>query len=312
MLVERTGVPMLAVDPGGTTGIALWDPWDQQLYVDQLDAGVGRFAQHWAWPGKVESWARRHAEVKLELEDISKGVGGSVTRVKAGMGRGKGLRGEVEVMHTVERGVVNMLETLMLAMGPQGFVIVEDFVLGHGNPKNVRTSERGLLAPVRLHARIDDRFHLHGLSTGDAWRTWSGHAWRGADKRGWHVGGAVPPLWERMRAVMYWYQTGKNLATARYLGEDVAAEEVVGSVWAGGGHKLVTPMPVERLWLGGKRDLCERYLRERGMWRVGMPHGMDALMHLMAVMRKIGVEILCEPRKIWVGFGEGGMRAKER
>jgi hypothetical protein len=288
----------LAIDPGGTTGIALWDAWDQQLYLDQLDAGAGVVAQEWVWAGKVPSWARRKAEVKLEIEDIMAGLDGSVSKVNAGRGRRKGIAGERAVIHDLERGVTNLIELLMLAMGPHGFVVVEDFILGWGDPKAVGGSNREGLSPVRIGARLDDRMEMHGLKNGDAWRTWPGHNWRGVDDRGWTVGGAgVPVLYDRIRAAMHWSMTGRVIPLP---GVDSSATD---GVWGGKGHKMVWQMPNERLWLPKGKPACVERLKDCGLYIASRPHAMDALMHMVVLCRKIGVEIKGEPKRVWSSQG---------
>ena len=293
----------MAVDPGGTTGIALWDAWDQQLYVDQIDVGAGYYAHEWVWPGKVESWARRNAEVKLELDDIMNGIEGSVNRVKAGRGRGKGAQGELEVILEVETGCMNLIECILLATGPNAFVVWEDFILGWGDERKVKSTARDSLSPVRLQARLMDRIKLHGLRNGDAWRTWSGHGWRGIDKRGWQVGAAgVPTFGQRLRAVVYWFSTGKILRVPG-LPEDEA-------VWGGGGDKFVFQMPGSRLWLPGGLPRHQEWLRERNQFKASRPHGMDALLHLHSLTHKLGVDIKSEPNRIWTGTESGKQRIR--
>lgn len=303
MLLERTGTSILAVDPGGTTGIALWDAWDQQLYVDQIDAGAGYYAHEWVWPGKVESWARRNAEVKLELEDMMAGIAGSVNRVRAGRGRGKGAVGELAVIDEVETGCMNLIECILLATGPQAFVVWEDFILGWGDETRVKSTARDSVSPIRFQARLADRTRLHGLKNGDAWRTWTGHGWRGADKRGWQVGAAgVPTFQQRLRAVMYWFSTGKVLRVPG-LPEDEA-------VWGGGGDKFVYQMPGSRLWLPGGLPRHVEWLKARGQLLPNRPHGADALLHLHSLGHKMGLDIKSEPKLIWERKVHGPKRVK--
>ena len=304
MLVERSGMSILAIDPGGTTGVALYDCWDDKLYVDQLDAGRGRIAKAHIWPGVVESWVKRKVEKHLEAVDVlgpaygdlSRGEAKKATsRVNAGLGRGKGRKGEQEVYYEVERGVVTLLENLALAMGPSGIVVVEDFILGWGDPSKVSSSAREGLAPVRIANRLEDRFHQHGLWNGDAWRVWQGHAWRGKDSRGWSVGnGEVPALYDRIRSVMLWREKGVNVSWSK--------DDPTEGLWGGGGHKLIMNLPSQRYWLGGGLPKHRDWLKSRNQYMAKYPHGMDALLHLHSVARRIGLDIRHEPNKIYVHY----------
>lgn len=307
MLVERSGISILAIDPGGTTGVALYDCWDDRLYVDQLDAGRGRIAKAHIWPGVVESWVKRKVELQLEAVDILGEAHGDISKgnarkalshVHAGSGRGKGRKGEQEVYYEVERGVVTLLENLALAMGPSGIVVVEDFILGWGDPGKAGSSGREGLAPVRIANRLEDRFHQHGLWTGDAWRTWQGHAWRGQDARGWHVAGKkaveVPSLFDRIRSVMLWRERGVNVTWSGEGGES--------GLWGGKGHKLIMNMPSQRFWLGGGMPAHRDWLKAREQYVAKMPHGMDALLHLHSVARRIGLDVRQKPNKIYVHY----------
>lgn len=296
-MLRTPGTSILAIDPGGTTGIALWDAWDGKLYVDHIDAGGGYFAREWVWHGRVESWARRNAEVKLELEDLMAGAGGSVNRVKAGRGRGKGVQGELAVIDELETGCMNLIEAIILAAGPKTILVWEDFVLGWGEASRVKSTSRDSIAPVRLQARLADRLRLHGLINGDAWRTWSGHGWRGADARGWQVTGEVPEFGSRLRGALYWLVNGKSLRVGGL--EDEA-------IWGGTGVKVVYQMPHERLWLQGGVERHYQWLKERGLYDAKRaPHGADATLHLQQVARKIGVSVPGGPNRIWLRGGMG-------
>jgi hypothetical protein len=200
-----------------------------------------------------------------------------------------------------------LLEDLALAMGPNGFVVCEDFILGHGDPGRVGSSGRDGLSPVRLGSRLEDRFYTHGLWNGDAWRQWQGHGWRGVDDRGWTIESRdVPSFYDRARSVAVWREHGKNLLWPGCS---------TGSVWGGGGHKLLFNYPAGRYWLkaegsSGLPKTHKEWLDRRRQWVKAQPHGMDALLHLHSVARRIGVDIKGEPKRIYDSVGYGVVRVR--
>jgi len=40
-------------------------------------------------------------------------------------------------------------------------------------------------------------------------------------------------------------------------------------------------------------------LKDKGLWLRGLPHGMDALLHVMAYARRIGLGLPPKPERIW-------------
>jgi hypothetical protein len=278
-LVVSPGISILGIDAGGTTGFALWDAWDQKLYVDHIDAGRGRRVRHRVMAGIVESPHRRDVEKLLSLQS-----GGEVSgnRVKAGRGLGKGRKGDLETICLVEHGVVTLLVDIVMAMGPKSIVVLEDFVLGStgGGTSGARA---GLSSP-RITHRFWDRAWERGLTSGDAWREYTGHGWGGADSRGWTVHGEVPSFPDRLTAVERWRLEGRT--------------EDEGVVWGGVGAKVVWQMPSERSFLSNVKAM-DQWLRDRGMWIASRRHGMDALQHVVVMARKLGAEIQAEPERLW-------------
>lgn len=264
MFVNDPGMSIVAIDPGGTTGVAVWDAWGQRLYVDQVDAGRGRRAVEHVFGGHVESPKRQMAKKKV------------------------GKTNEREILSIVERGVVSVLCDLILAAGPLSIVICEDFVLYAGRPGESNGKREGL-SPVRIGTRLEERAQSTGLLNGDAWRRWGVFQSTGKDLRGVRVvdvSGVTMPYGQRLNRAVKWRLAG-------YSGEDSTA------VWAGGGVKLSFKMPGTRLFIGGDEKKTVAWLRDADMWMPGAPHGMDALEHLLALSRKMGCEIQRKPERIW-------------
>ena len=291
-MTDRSSISIIAVDPGGTTGVAVWDAWDQRLYVDQLDAGRGRKARLHVH-SKVESQERRAAEMQyvLRQEGGESHAGHSdspaARRVRAGRGIGQGLTGEREIIRVVESGMVAVLLDIVMACGPVGLFVYEDFVLGLANGGQGGSGGREGLSPVRITTRMDERFTVEGVWTGDAWRQWLGHWWKARDPRGWWTEGEVPPLIDRI------------VEAERYRFEGNRDEDAV--MWRGDGWKAVAQMPSERFFIKGGKAASQHWLRGREQWRASTPHGMDALLHLLKCARSIGVDIREKPIRIWHG-----------
>lgn len=274
MFVDDLGMSIVAIDPGGTTGVAVWDAWSKKLWVDQVDAGRGRRAREHVFGGVIESH-RRRAAVR---------GGGRLG------GFGDGLN-EMWVLSMVESGVVAVLEDLILAAGPIGVVICEDFVLRSDMP--VRSGKREGLSPVRIGVRLDERLMRGGYFNGDIWREWGVFRAHGADGRGVKLAAGVSGSSEsydrRVHMAEKWRLAG---------GSGLEMGDVV---WGGGGVKLLWKMPGTRLFIGGSSDLTIAWMRDAGLWMPGAPHGMDALMHLLAFSRRMGVDIRAVPDRIWHG-----------
>lgn len=284
VVVPHPGVSILAVDAGGTTGVAIWDAWDQRLYVDHIDAGRGRKVRYRVMPGIVESSSRRDVELLLAKTEEERRA------IRAGMGRGQGRPGELETITMVERGVVTILCDLVMALGPKCFVILEDFVLGAtgGGGSGARA---GLSSP-RITHKFDDRAWQAGLISGDAWRQWVGHGWAGADLRGWKVsGGVVPEFKRRLAAVERWRLEGEMDHTRDDLPGNARA-------WGGSGVKLMWNMPAQRTFLKNVAEM-QQWMRKHDLWVPGLTHGMDALMHVCVLARRLGAEVQARPERLW-------------
>ena len=271
MFIEDPGMSIVAIDPGGTTGVAVWDAYGKKLYVDQIDAGRGRRAREKIHHGFIESKRRRRA-----VEKVGKGAS------------------EMEVLDYIERGVVDVLCWVILAAGPHGVVICEDFILNWGTvDRPARSSGREGLSPVRIRVRLRAKMESEGYLNGDAWRTWDGFGIHGADGRGIKLSkrGAELTYLQRLSDVERWAINGQ-----------LDGEESV--IWAGGGIKWINRLPGTRHWLSGGEKATIAWLRDNGMWMPSTPHGMDALMHLQAFSRKLGSEIRQKPERIWVSMDE--------
>jgi hypothetical protein len=133
--IDNPGLSIVAFDPGGTTGVAVWDAYTQELFVDQIDAGRGRKTRLTVWPNKVESPRRERV-----LREARKGG--------VDVGLGHGIETEMEIMHRTEAGVVQVMLDLVMAAGPRTVVVTEDYVIGHGDPDAVKSSKREGLSPV--------------------------------------------------------------------------------------------------------------------------------------------------------------------
>lgn len=283
ILTPSPGISIIAIDPGKTTGIAIWDAWDKRLYVDHIDAGRGRKVRYRVHAGVIESPSRREAELALCDTEADR------RRVRAGGGLRKGKQGNNEAISIVERGVTTVLCDLVMALGPRSFVVMEDFILG--TTGGTAHGGRDGLSPVRIAHRFDERAWDLGLFSGDAWRNWQGHGWAGADVRGWRIrDGVVPSFARRLSAVEQWRVEGIG---------DERDPEFQGSVWAGAGCRMEWQMPSARSFLRGGVSPMKEWLREREMWMAGAIHGMDALMHLAVFARKLGAEVQAKPERIW-------------
>jgi hypothetical protein len=197
--------------------------------------------------------------------------------------------GDLETITEVERGVVTILCDLVMAMGPKTFIILEDFILGStGNPSGGRA---GLSSP-RITHKFDDRAWQEGLISGDAWRKWQGHGWAGADLRGWSVAaGEVPVFARRLAAVERWRLNGLYDHMSEDLPDSARA-------WNGTGAKLMWNMPAQRTFLKNVAAM-QQWMRDHDLWVTSLPHGMDALMHVCVLARKLGAEIQVKPERLW-------------
>lgn len=286
MGLPLAGVSILAIDPGGTTGVCVYDAWDQKTYVDQLDAGHGRKSKYKVHGGVVESGHR---------EDVKK----YLTSKYGVQTKPSGAETEAEIADVCERGVCNTLLNIAIALGPKSIIVIEDFVLGHGQDANL-SAGRKTLAPVRIASRLEQVLWDNGVLNGDAWRIWQDHGWGGRDMRGWSIDEAkIPDFRNRLTKVEKWRLSSQ--------------EEQEGIAWSGEGSRFFRQMPSVRCFVKGGIRNTEKWLRENNFWVKGLPHGMDALMHAMVVARKIGATVPELPERIFPGNAKphkGGITAK--
>lgn len=282
------GLSLIGIDPGKTTGLAVWDAWDKRWYVDQLDAGRGRKVRLKVHGGFIESAALIDGADELGL------------RLATGyqLVRGGGIKKKLAIDAIVERTVVQTLLDVILAVGPRCIVVCEDFVLGHAGGRGLTAVEIGRdgLSPVRINARLEALMEAGGFYNGDAWRTFTGHWWTGGDDRGVSILNndactgkpisGVPEFRKRLTRVEQWR-----------LGE-VVTKRGYGAVWGGGGVQFETRLPSQRLWMGDSKTQ-EQWMKDEQVWMQGRPHGMVALQHAHAVGRTIGLDDLGDLDRIW-------------
>lgn len=266
-LVEHPGLSIVCIDPGGTTGVAVWDAWTKTLHTDAIDAGMGRKGRAWTHGGTELSPARRAAEREL------------------GIPWNKGIN-NVHVAHAIEKGVCRVLSVLVRALGPIGLVVQEDFVLWVGSKK--QSGKREGLAPVRINTLLDSMLEDDGVFNGDAWRLWGGGWWTGSDARGVKVqgDGSIPPLAVRMACVKAWLEAGGELGGGS--GQRKPA------IWRGSGWKHLYSMPST---MAAAPD--DEWMRANGMWTHGLKDANQAMRHLIVHSRKLGVEIKGPRNTIW-------------
>jgi hypothetical protein len=283
------GISLVGIDPGKTTGLAVWDAWDQRWYVDQLDAGRGRKVRIKVHGGFVESSAMIDGADELGLR-LASGIQ---------VVRGGGNKTKLAIDAVVERTVVQTLIDVLLAVGPRTIVVLEDFVIGHAGGEGLQAVQIGRdgLSPVRLNARLMQKADDMGLWQGDAWRVFDCGWWTGGDGRGVHVLthdavtgnplGGVPDFRRRLTRVEQWR-----------LGE-VVAQRGAGAVWGGSGPQLEIRLPSQRVWMAGGAKAQEAAMRDMEVWTAGLPHAMVAMQHAHAVGREIGSADLAKGERIW-------------
>lgn len=274
MLVENPGISIVAIDGGGTTGIAIWDAWQKRLFVDQIDAGRGRKVRQRVHSGFIES-----VKKEKELAKLPRNEDGTRGR------HGRGASVERAVESEIERGVAQIVLDVVRACGPIGVLVIEDFNLAAG--RGVTTAKREGLSSLRIGTRIEHQAHLEGYVNGDAWREWSEFGVSGSDRRGMHISGrnlADVALPVRLLMVERWRLEG---------------DESYGGLWPGKGWSIRWQMPGQRIWLPGGESAVVESLKRSGMWMPGAPHGMDALEHLIACSRGFGSSVQCKPERLW-------------
>jgi hypothetical protein len=156
--------------------VAVWDAWDQQWYVDQLDVGRGRKVRLKVHGGVIEG--RNVIDAADEL-----GV-----RLCSGVQvvRGGGRSTKLALDAILERMSTTTLLDIVMACGPRTIVVMEDFLIGQGAGEGMMGAEFGRdgLSPVRMIARFQSMAEDHGLWNGDAWREFDCGWWTGGDSRG--------------------------------------------------------------------------------------------------------------------------------
>lgn len=298
--LDNPGVSFVAFDPGGTTGVAVYDAYTGELYVDQIDAGRGRKVRLNVWPHKKESLVKNRTRKQMDKEGVHVAGGGTLS--------------QAELSHRLEAGVAQVMLDITMAAGPRTIIVIEDFILGWGDPNKVASSAREGLSPVRLLCRYRQKCEDMGIFNGDAWRDWDGFGALGQDKRG------IKVVRSSLGEPMDFQQRLSDVERWR-LGE--RTEDVNGwrGLWAGDGAKWVQRLPGQRYWLpggmgngvtrggsgydgtgnvrSGNAAIHKEWLKARGQWRATCPHAMDALLHMQAVARSIGCEVPGDPRRIW-------------
>jgi hypothetical protein len=282
------GFSLVGIDPGKTTGLAIWDAWDGKWYIDQLDAGRGRKVRLKVHGGFIESRA------------IIDGANDLGLRLASGIQvvRGGGKRTKIAIDTYVERVVVQTLLDVLLAVGPRTIVVVEDFILGEAGGAGLSAAEIGRdgLSPVRLNSRLQAMMEHLGYFNGDAWRVWQGGWWTGGDGRGVQVMNTDPVTGKGLRGVPDFRRRLTRVEQHRV--GDVTVMRGHGAVWGGVGNQLVMRYPHQRLWMGNAKEQ-EAQMREDGWWLGGAPHAMVAMQHAHAVGRGMGIDIQALPERIW-------------
>lgn len=287
---------IVALDPGTTTGIAVWDAWSKRLFVDQIDSGRGKKVRYKVHGGFIESKERKDAEAV-----VSSGKGQNKVS-------GSGNLKEMQILDIVERGVVTVIADCIRAAGPIGVVICEDFILGWGNPNNVRSAKRDGLSPVRITSRLVQHLEDFGFYNGDAWRDYDGFGAHAADGRGVKIIRGMENDYKRRLTDCEMWRLGEGRWSGKRL------ESVL---WAGSGVSFIRRLPGERLWLGARdgrksEQVVADSIRERGQWLAGYPHGMDAVMHMLAWGRSVGIDIRQNPEPIWGRQARVGNRVSNK
>ena len=241
MIIDTPRKCIVAVDPGGTTGVAAYDGWSERLVWDQLDCGHGS-------------------------GDLS-------TRDKKS--RKTAAAHAYDYVAAMEYAAVTAIVNLIIAMGPYGTLVIEDFVLLVGG-QGVSGKREGL-SPVRVTARLLDRCEALGVFNGDVWRRWQWLGITGMDKRG----TIVTPV-------------GKKRAELPLEQRYAAVGDMSGEgAWHGGGWDLEMQMPSE-----AKGYANDERMKRWGFWVPGKPHATDALRHWVKYERSMERIPVGKPERI--------------
>jgi len=301
VLVENPGLSIVAFDPGGTTGVAVYDACTGRVFCDQIDAGLGVISKGKVHSGFTESREREET-----------------VRVLYGRGwwdkRGHGAAGEAAVVAETEDRATQVMVDVCTATGPNTVIIMEDFILGWGDAGRAKSSGREGLSPVRLGARFHCMAAAAGLFNGDAWREWEGFGATGEDGRGLHVKWkyGMPLTWKQRYMDVQRWRLGIETPMFYKPGEAPGPHEHRfvddRGIWSGGGARLLWKMPGSRMFVGGSETKTKEWLKDRDLYMPGRPHGVDAMMHLMAFARKAGMGIHGGMDKIWIPNRKVGNR----
>lgn len=310
------GMSVLAIDPGKTTGVALWDAWDQCWYVDQLDVKRARLTRLKVQSGVIDG------SVVVGAEDQNEFRNATGVEWKASSRRQK----DLALDDILERMTTQNICDLIMAAGPRCIVVVEDFLIGTGAGDGMRGIEFGRdgLSPVRMIARIRAMVEYVGLLNGDAWRNFDCGWWTGGDNRGVSVVNNDPVGGGRLAGVPRF--TSRLTRVERWRLGEVVSKRGYEAVWAGRGVQMIMRTPAQRVWMPGGLSAQKDYMRsvpiptgsvgwngmnnddledgdfrkrKHGWWVPGLPHAMDAMMHAYAVGREVGLTDQSPPVRIW-------------
>lgn len=319
-VLSGVGVSVVGIDPGGTTGVAVWDAWDQQWYVDQIDAGMGVRHRQKAidYSRHTEAWNR--AAKALSYGPYSKKLN----------------RDAWQVLVEVETGVVRWLIDIVRACGPNTVVVMEDFVL---YITDHMSSKREGLSPVRIMSMFEMEARTAGLLSGDAWRWWTGFGVSAMDNRGVWVGPqGIGTFHQRLDASVTWAEhtdvgalvNAKNMSVddqtaagvvrmggalpgkqQRAFGGGVQRDRLaagrgrpvvpvnhesgVGVRWNGPGITYTRSMPSR------KNECTDDFMKSAGLWVRALPHGMDAKRHAVVALRAMAVPLQKGGESIFTG-----------
>jgi len=174
---------------------------------------------------------------------------------------------------------------MLLALGPKGVLLIEDFVLGWGDASKAASSGREGLSPVRIANRLHDRIASNGYLDGHAWNGWEGFG------NYWKPEGVKTEYIERVKSAMT-HRMNSNIGVAGdrlRVGDPESMLDVAGGNY---GWKVLLKMPGTRF--NGLKD-CEVAMKERlrslGLWMPGKTksHAMDALMHMLTFCSAFGM-----------------------
>lgn len=263
MAIVDIGISIVALDPGVTTGLAVWDGMQQKLWWDQVPINLVTRGTRWA-------------------------------RGRQGNGKPSAKNRDHKWTMDQEMGFGMHIAEVCTALGPLGVLVIEDFILGWGHgERGVVSSKREGLSPVRVTQSVLSVCALQGIFNGDAWRRFRELDMGGQDKRGVIVGkqwqgfgtkaerrlGLGRELGERVLAVRRWQDE---------QGGEVQTSEA-GVLWNDGGWVYeISPVSNNGKAANGRR---QEQMKRAGLWVAGKPHACDALSHLWFVAQRLGIQL---------------------